>query len=226
MPESVPPSPPQRRSRSEIQRALSIPALAIATGTRPCAATAMESRANKAKNQTRRPTWSKQNRPLIKSHLVGGWTTRLKKYAQVKLDSISPGFLGENQKKCLETTINLIGKKRSIQLWHHGQPSNGCQLTSWYVIRHPTLSICWWLVETLTSPDVLQLLIQCCPIPQPSSLTLEALLVTRGCGSTGRGYQWSKAVAPVALDRHGNRNWNLDASVHTSGCACWYLASL
>ena len=64
MPESVPPSPPQRRSRSEIQRALSMPALAIATGTRPCAATAMESRANKAKNQTRKPTWSRHKKRL------------------------------------------------------------------------------------------------------------------------------------------------------------------
>ena len=164
MPESVPPSPPQRRSRSDIQRALSMPALAIATGTRPCAATAMESRANKAKNQTRKPTWSRHKKRL--------W-------------------------------LNSRSSKRSIKLWwvHHlssiamASPSiNSMSQASKTNAPSPS-----GFPPYQALPDVLQLLIQCCPIPQQSSSTLAALLVTRGCGSTGRGYQWSAAVAPMSV---------------------------
>mmetsp|Transcript_113436 Transcript_113436/g.284114 ORF Transcript_113436/g.284114 Transcript_113436/m.284114 type:complete len:213 (-) Transcript_113436:196-834(-) len=52
-----PPAPPQNIRRFATSRALALPPPAIAVGMRPCAATAIESKANKAKNQVRIPTW-------------------------------------------------------------------------------------------------------------------------------------------------------------------------
>mmetsp|Transcript_105083 Transcript_105083/g.338892 ORF Transcript_105083/g.338892 Transcript_105083/m.338892 type:complete len:326 (+) Transcript_105083:296-1273(+) len=57
VPVSSPPAKPQRSKRTETHRAEPGPPVARAMGSKACAATATESKAKSAKNQTRKATW-------------------------------------------------------------------------------------------------------------------------------------------------------------------------